>query len=166
MLPVALVAFPVIMYYRQKVSETVISLSGYEEYGLIEGAGTYTFTALLLMIAIIVWLRMGRVITKDESTRPYFNAFLLAIIITPLTWVNPSAMRAVQYYSIFLLVMIPFIVDSFDNSVFNLRKLVYITSIVVLFILFIRAAQGMEYRFFWQEMELGPNYPRGWTIID
>jgi len=113
---------------------------------------------MLLLISVLAWWRMSYVLSKNDNARPLFNAFILAIVITPLTWVNPSAMRAVQYFSIFLLVLIPAIIESFSSDRFNLRRVGYAAAIIGLIIVFAQSVWGMEYKFFWQPMDLGPNY--------
>lgn len=160
MYPLALIGFLILMYYREPVSEILRSLGGYKQsqYGVYVGAGTYTFTAMLLLVAVVAWWRMKYVLYESEKARPLFNALILAIVFTPLTWVNPSAMRVVQYFSIFLIVLIPGVIESFSSAGFNLRRVAYIVAIIGLIVLSVQSGRDMEYHFFWQEMNLGPNY--------
>jgi len=161
--PIAMIGFFVFMFYREPVSEILRNIGGYtqSQYGYSSGAGTLTFTAMLLLVAFIAWWRMKYVLHENENARPFYNAFILAIVFTPLTWVNPNAMRVVQYFSIFLLVLIPTILESFSNTGYNLRKFAYAVAIIGLIVLAAKSEWGMEYKFFWQPMELGPNYTHG-----
>lgn len=42
-------------------------------------------------------------------------AVTLAVFFTPLTFVNPSAMRVVQYFSIFMLILVPKLILAFNK---------------------------------------------------
>ncbi|MDR4508581.1 MAG: EpsG family protein [Candidatus Brocadiaceae bacterium] len=154
----ALLLFPVLMAYKTTFSRFLKEWSGYEDYGVNESAGTFTFTLMLLFVAAMALWRMKTVIRQNEATRQFYNAFILALLFTPLTWVNPSAMRMVQYYSIFMLVLLPDVVKSFQFESRTFRKTVYMVAIIVLIALFAKSNINNEYKFFWQQMELGENY--------
>lgn len=155
--PIALTLFPLIMYYREGISEIIKNIAGYENYTIYAGAGTYTFTAMLLLVSFLAWWRMKYVLFKNVKAKPLFNALIVAMALTPLTWVNPSAMRAVQYFSIFLLVLIPTVIDSFPYDRVNVRRIGFAFAIIGLIILSIQADWNTEYGFFWQVMELRPS---------
>jgi transmembrane protein EpsG len=150
--------FPVLMIFRESVSTFLMNLGGYEEYGIYADAGTHTFTLMFLLFGAVAFWRMRAVLQEDPAARPAYNAFATAMIFVPLTWVNPSGMRVVQYYSIFMLLLGPRIVHSFRRDSEEGRQVVYLCYIVVLVSLFIRSSFGFEYAFFWQDMELGANY--------
>jgi len=154
-----LLLFPLLMLYRQELSTAITEFGHYQEYSFYhEKTGTYTFTAMLLILAIVALWRMKAVVAQHEYVRRFYNAFVIAIFLTPLTWVNPSNMRAVQYYSIFLLVLVPPVVNSLEVESRGLRRLAYVVSILVLVILLVRSNIHAEYKFFWQKMALGPMY--------
>jgi hypothetical protein len=152
--------FPVLMLYRIQVTELLTNTGGevYSVYGEYEGAGTYTFTAMLLLIALASWWRFKPTLRLNPQVQPFYNALLLAILFTPLTWVNPSAMRTVQYFSIFLLLLIPSVIQSFQNQSKKTEKFIYWILILSLVLLYIKSGWQHEYRFFWQDMKLDPNY--------
>lgn len=154
----ALLLFPVLMFYKSPFSQLMQDLGGYTNFETYEGAGTYTFSFMLLLVAVVALWRMKTVLWQNETARPVYNAFVFALFFTPLTWVNPSAMRVVQYYSIFMLVLVPAVVNSFEVESMKFRKLVFMVSLYLLIGLFIRANINSEYKFFWQEMSLGENY--------
>jgi hypothetical protein len=153
-----LLLFPVLMIYQNAFCEFIVSLGNYEQYGIFEERGTYIFTSMLLLVAAVALWKMKAVIRKNKETRPIYNAFALAVFLTPLTWVNPSAMRAVQYYSIFMLVLVPAVINSLEVNLSKLQKIPYLVTVVILIVLFVRANIEIEYRFFWQTMKLGENY--------
>ncbi len=95
---------------RCKILEDIRTLK------FMQGAGTYTFTCNVITGCFMAWWRMKYVLYENENARPFFNAFILAIFFTPLTWVNPNAMRVVQYFSIFLIVLISHCIGELLNT--------------------------------------------------
>ena len=85
---------------------------GYAEQ--LEGAGSYTFTFFLLVVyagTMILYSRIPPNVDFDYSV----IAVTLAVIFTPLTFVNPAAMRVVQYFSIFMLILVPKLILAFNK---------------------------------------------------
>lgn len=154
----AILILPVLFIYKNNISGMLKIWGGYSNYEIYEGAGTYTFTALLVLIALIGRWRIDYVTQNNPLSVKHFNAFIFALIFTPLTWVNPSAMRIVQYFSIFMLVLIPLIIKTLKDKTIELHRLAYIVSIIMLIFLTMKGQGAVEYKFFWQEMPLGANY--------
>lgn len=151
--------FVLFMFFKVPVSAFFKRAGGYEDYIIpYKGAGTFTFTFMLLLIGVIAFLQMKFVIRKNRTVLSFYNAFALAIVFAPLTWVNPSAMRVVQYYSIFMLLLIPNVIQSFHHNSLKLKRFIFGFSIILLILLYIKSGWNSEYKFFWQQMELGQNY--------
>lgn len=154
-----LLLFPFLMIYSTTIFNYFSEVGGYnKDYGFYAGGGTYIFTLLMLLIAVVGLWRMKIAILQNEAVLPFYNAFILALFFTPLTWINPSAMRIVQYFSIFLLVLIPSIINSFEVKSHKLRTLVSLITIITMVTLFIAANTNYEYKFCWQRMQLPENY--------
>ncbi len=158
-----LILFPIFFEFRESLADFFKETSGYDEYGVFEGAGTFTFTLMLLLVAFLgVWRYRNTVRLYPES-KFFFVTLVLALFFTPLTWVNPSAMRVVQYFSVFLMVLLPAIINSFTIDMAKEKGRVFALAIILLLALFVRVniegGPRAEYKFFWQEMELGPHYP-------
>ncbi len=156
---IILLLFPILMIYKEEVSIFFKTIAGYDNYGVYEAAGTYTFTTMFLIITIVALIR-SKIILKDNPQARYaFNAFSIALLFIPLTWLNPSAMRVVQYFSIFMLILIPEIVNSYHTYAGNLSRYISTILIVILISLFIKSSwDAMPYGFFWEDMELSKNY--------
>ncbi len=150
--------FPIFMYFREPMSLFLKTKGGYTHYGVYEGAGTLTFTLMLLLVAVFARWRLKSVLRLSKQKNQLYNAFALAILFTPLTWVNPSAMRIVQYFSIYMLLLIPTVIQSFQDHSKETQRFVFVFTILLLIILFIKSSIGTDYKFFWQEMQLGLNY--------
>jgi hypothetical protein len=154
-----LILFPVIMVFRNSISTYLKFLGGYDEYGVYEAAGTATFTTIFVLISIVALLRSKIILQNNKKAQQYYNAFAIALLFIPLTWVNPSAMRVVQYFSIFMLLFIPEIIFSFRAISPRIKKDLTVFTIIVLIALFLKSNWNIaSYKFFWQEMRLGENY--------
>lgn len=138
-----LAGFILLFIFRVPVALFFQDVSGYD-YGVYDRAGTTNFTIVLLLVFIVALLQYRHVITRNPNAIHYYNALVAALLLTPLTWVNPSAMRAVQYYSIFLMLLIPELIWSFLPKD---RRVVYIVVVSLLLILFLRS--NTQFRFFW-----------------
>jgi hypothetical protein len=152
------IIFPVLMHFSGPIFSSLGELSGYEQYGEDEGAGSYRFTLILLLFSAVAFWRMRFVLREGPSTRPLYNALLLTIFFTPLTWVNPLAMRVVQYYSIFMVALAPKLATSFRLASVKTGRLAYGACLGVLLAYAVFRGLNTEYAFFWQEMELPENY--------
>lgn len=138
--------FPVLMVFRIPIALFFQSISGYE-YGIYQGAGTANFTILLILTAFVTIWKYKIIRKNNPQSIHYVNALLISVLATPLTWVNPSAMRVVQYYSIFLMLLVPEIIDAFKPKE---KSLVYFIIIAILLMLFIK--NNPQYMFFWQKI--------------
>jgi transmembrane protein EpsG len=156
---VMLLLLPVFMVNRNAISTYFKVLGGFEEYGINQEAGTFTFTAMFLLIAIVALKRSDFILKSNPNMVYAFNAFALALLFIPLTWVNPSAMRVVQYFSIFMLLLVPEIIHSFALISAKLKRDITIVVFIVLIALMVKAnANAAPYGFFWQDMHLQKEY--------
>lgn len=155
-----LLLFPVFMVYKNSIADYLKLLGGYEDYDQFKDAGTYTFTIMFLLISIVALWRSKTVLKCNENGQYYYNAFSIALLFLPLTWVNPNAMRIVQYFSIFMMLFIPEIIHSFQKVSIKIRKDIFRFTIILLIVLFLKSNWGdkIPYGFFWEEMRLGGNY--------
>lgn len=122
-----------------------------EEY---EGAGAYGFAAYILLLGVLLIYYCNSISIEHKNAKLILNSIAIAIILTPLTMINPSNMRIVQYYSIFGLVALPWVVKNIpisDNV--NLRYII-VSVVLTVYTIF----RNSPYAFFWQEMALRSNY--------
>jgi hypothetical protein len=152
-----LLAFWPLMFYRQEVADLARTLSGYEPIAF-DRVGTLTFTTMLLGVGVGTLWQIGRAAAHDKTISQVANAFVPAIALTPLTWADPNAMRVVQYFSIFIVVLVPRLVTSTREYPRGVETALYITCVIVPPILYALANASTEYRFFWQLMELPEFY--------
>lgn len=138
--------YPILFAFKAEVSEFIKSISGYEEYGVYEGAGTYKFTAMMMLIGYVLYARYKKLNTANLDVAFSIKTYFIALLLIPLTYINPSAMRVVYYFSIYLIILIPSILSSFKGST---NVLAVYASAVTLIILFINAGAGGNYIFYW-----------------
>jgi hypothetical protein len=157
---IILFLFPFFMIFKDSVANLVNVIGGYEEYQNYEGAGTFTFTALFIFISLLALIRSKIILKNNPNSQHYFNAFAIAILFLPLSWINPSALRIILYFSIFMLLFIPEILFSFLTISKKAKTDVTILTIVLLLSLFIKTNLNNEirYGFFWEEMRLNEQY--------
>lgn len=155
-----LMLFPLLMIFKSNMGNYLSVLGGYEQYSEFEGAGTYTFTAIFMLISIIALWRSKIIIKNNSNAQHFYNAFVIALLFIPLTWVNPTTMRIVQYFSIFMLLFIPEIIHSFQSISTKIKADITRFTIILLIVLFLKSNwnRDISYAFFWQEMRLGQNY--------
>ena len=110
----ALALFPVLMIFNGPISIYLASLAGYDEYGIYQSSGAYTFTFFLLLFTIALIWRMRIMIWMDPNVKKGLIVFIVAVVFAPLVWANPVAMRVVQYFSIFMMVLLPSLVATFE----------------------------------------------------
>lgn len=130
--------------FRNQLLSFLQSIVGYGSYQQYEGASAGTFMFLLLAMAIYVFVFWERIETSDNPLlNMSVNALMIAAFFSSLLLINPSTMRVVQYYSIFLLFLIPDLALPFDQKSQN-QFLIIISGTMILLLLL----QGPQYSFF------------------
>lgn len=156
-----LVLFPVIMIFRNYLTFFLIGIGGYEEYEEFKGAGTFTFTAIFIFISIVALLKRKIILKQNPVNINYYNAFAVSLLLLPLSWINPSLLRITMYFSVFMILLIPEIIQSFQTISVRIRRNLVVVSVMILFLLYFKAnysKENSDYRFFWEEIKLGKNY--------
>ena len=129
---------------RNQLLAFLQSIVGYESYQQYEGAAAGTFMFLLMAMVIYVVVFWERISLSDNSVlNMSINALMIAAFFSPLLLINPSMMRLVQYYSIFMLFIIPDLSLVFDKKSQNLFLLI-ISSVMIILLLI----QRPRYSFF------------------
>jgi transmembrane protein EpsG len=156
----AIFIFPLAMIYRKPLAIIMAKASGswvYLNYALSDyKASAPIFTALIILLVIVGLIFMRYALNLNPDVSPFYTAIALSFIFTPLIWVDPSFMRVVQYFSIFMVFFIPKIIDIVTLSDQRIKTAIYVCIYLILIFLVIK--NGGEYKFFWQEMDLGENY--------
>lgn len=163
-LPILLI-FPFLMIFRNRIVAIIASTSDdsrvtqyfVDQY---DGAGTYVFTSLIILVALWGFINLKK-LTSDRRNHAAINAISLALSLTPLTWFDPNLMRLVMYYSIFLLIFIP---TSIDVARIPRKLRMAVIGFTIIFTSYFAIYKNQNYGFFWQEMKLGAHYQFDKTI--
>lgn len=149
---VIILSFP----FRNQLLSLLQSIVGYEQYGDTGTASAGTFMFLLILLAIFITI-FYRVILKkskenmnaEQQSMLVFsiNALMVACFFSPLLLINQSFMRVVQYYSIFMLFILPqckLVFVKKDNILFE----TLCSGVMILLLI----SNQPVYHFFWQEI--------------
>lgn len=143
--------------YGSQFAGMLMMGSSFEQYAMYiegyEGAGAYGFAAFILLLGALLIYYHKSIVTKEQSANLILNSIAVAILLTPLTMIDPSNMRIVQYYSIFALFALPWVISNVEISNIKNRYI-----IIILLLTAYTMSRGHEYAFFWQDMALGENY--------
>jgi hypothetical protein len=150
---IALFLFIIIFVFKRYVVTILITDTVYETYlSDLAGRGTLGFTSLLLLVVLLSYFIIDKMAKVYPNYILYYNGILMALVLVPLTWVNSNAMRVVQYYSIFLIVFAPKIIEVLYRKNILFKRIAYFICIVIL-LSFILKAPSL-YKFFWEESSI------------
>lgn len=102
------IVIALVFAFRYQFLSVLQILVGYENYQYYEGASAGMFMYLLIAVAIFVTLFYENIISVNTEFQSIsINALMMSCVFCPLLLINPSFMRVVQYYSIFLIFLLP-----------------------------------------------------------
>lgn len=155
----AFVTFAPMWIFGQTIGKTIISgtiFDTYETYleGNVETSGALGFAALILLSGFLC-LKFIKVTNELDKWRPLLHSVAFSLFYTPMTSIGPSQMRIIQYYSIFLVILMPVLLKSLKIT---WKLSMNIEMYAFLFFSIYAISRGSSYGFFWEPMKLGINY--------
>ncbi|MBE6827710.1 MAG: EpsG family protein [Ruminococcaceae bacterium] len=139
-----LVLIPVTFIFNKQIFSILGYLVGYE-YSELENKGAYGFTILYAAVLVMMLLFLKKIKENCENYKMLYNALFMGMLFIPIVFVNPTSMRVVQYYSLFIMLSVPELYRAISK---NYRGLFFIGSIAALFL--VTNVYSYEYVFFWQ----------------
>ncbi len=139
-----LALFPIIAVFRNQFLDLMNFISGYE-YEELQSSGATTFTFFYIVIVAVSLILLKYIRANCENYKMYYNALFLGMLFLPLVFVNPALMRVVQYFSVYLMLLVPEIILSIQKKY---RNLAYLAVVIVL--MFITNIYTTSHSFFWQ----------------
>ena len=113
---IAIIAIVLSWAFRTQLMRFFGQTMGYETYiDQFEGAGTLTFT-LFMLIILLGTIVLFPFTDKSKEVKDMVVSLVIAIFFIPLTYIDPSAMRIVQYFSIFILLLVPRLIDTLETK--------------------------------------------------
>lgn len=141
-----IVGIVVLFILRSQFTNLLATMGGYEEYSdQYEGAGTINFSIISIMILAISMWKYNKLMEIDKYSPVYINACIISCMLLPITFIDPSNLRAVFYYSIFTMILIPDVIHCFEGK----DRTIVMAAIIIL-LLFMYFKNDHIYRFFWQ----------------
>lgn len=137
-------AIPILFIFRNQFFYLLGNLVGYE-YGELESGGAYGFTTVYMAVVLCAILLLRYVKLRTPDYKLYYNALFMGALLLPLVFVNPTAMRVVQYYSLYIMFLMPSFISCFSKK---LQTPVY--TVMVLVLLMMTNVYARTYTFFWQ----------------
>lgn len=145
---VIFVCFVAFFVFNEPLLKLLANMFGYENYeNIYDAGGANTFTLMYLLVIFVGLWRKPQILKKYPEATMAFNALFIGMVFIPIVYVNPSVMRVVQYFSVYLMLMVPYIINSFKDI--KERRVVVGIVVIVLILLFI--STNPQYKFFWQE---------------
>lgn len=121
----------------------------YNGYIQTDGASAGTFLFLLIAVGIVVTLFHKNILKySPENGRLLINALMIAVLFSSLLLINENFMRIVQYYSLYLVLLLPEMESIMEKP--RDKKIYRIAAECVLILLLIN--KNPDYVFFWQEI--------------
>lgn len=145
----ALLLFP----FGKAFASFLVTISGTNNYmnfvnSDYETQGAKTF-AIMMVGMLVLLLKYGNNLIKENDKNEFLlKTFSLAVLFTPFTWIDPSMMRLVQYFSIFIVILLPLIITQIEHSNSKIGKITYIFTL--LFYIYITLGRQNYYVFFWE----------------
>lgn len=136
------------LIFRQRLYVPIMLFLTYDEEqaeSIYMPGRTFTFTFLMLGVLVLAFSVYPLVNKRRSDAKFLYNALIMAAILVLMTMQNQSFMRVQQYYSLFVLLAIPEIIQSMDKKY---RSLVYFVIAGAMVLMFITTHP--RYRFFWQ----------------
>lgn len=117
---------------------------GYEGYLDNDFGGTETFTLLILLVFLVSLWRWTRTLDAAPSAFVNLGAIAPATLFATLTLYNQSFMRAQQYFSLLLVLLIPNLVASFSE-----KDRVWIRFALTMLLGLLLVRNAPHYLFYW-----------------
>lgn len=151
---VGLLAFLCVVTFYQQIGAFFLMndaiYGGYMENSYYGEASKPIMVVLLMAIFyFIILFSLNRDIDIYEN-RLYYYGSLVAIILTPLLWLDPSLLRLVVFFCPFLGLNIG---NAIENS--KMKSILFVSLIVILSS---KSLSSSEYKFMWQDMQMHERY--------
>jgi len=138
-------AFAGLLFFKDLFVKIVVAVTGYTNFANQHSSGTYNFTIMYVAICALIAWRSKKIVQGSKEIQVWVNAVYLGLMLVPLTFINSTTMRGVQYFSVFLMLLVPKALDTFE---YKERKIVQWLMVFALGVMFFKNMP--QYRFFWQ----------------
>ena len=110
------------------------------DYYEIKNTNPFGFLVLVFMVAIVGILFKNNAIKTDKSFSCSLMILCTGAVLLPFITIGDNAKRLVEYYSIFMILVIPGVLDGIDDEkVYMLSNIGVIVGLISLFIIYLLA---------------------------
>lgn len=137
-----------VFVFRDSVFNILKLFSGYGAYVKSEMASGGAFMLLIIAMAAVYTVFYKQIgISNSAQLNMASNSLFMACIFTPLLLVNESCMRIVQYYSIFIMILLPEYKHIFKKDSQTVFSAIVCAAMILLLI-----RNHPTYHFFWESV--------------
>ena len=127
--------------------KVLIDNQSYDAYVQTKGAGAGTFMYLLIAVGLVITFFYKNLLKyNEENATLIINAIMLAVFFSSLLLINESMMRILQYYSLYLVLLLPelecIMHTTRDKNIYRLAACVLMVALLI--------NKEPSYVFFWQ----------------
>lgn len=143
---IAIIIVVVVAILGKSFYGPIAVLLGFEEEQMkYSKGGAETYAAVLSIICIVILLFYYFYKDRTENATRIFNITLLTLMSSLLVFQNQGFMRIQQYYSLFLCVSFPEVIESFEK-----KSKIFVYIVTISFLIFYLIRNNPQYLFFWQ----------------
>lgn len=152
---ISLIGFLGVLMFPEYIAEILGGSSDiYSEYAVgsyyQRASKPYMVILLILILYVICWM----ILLKDkecENKKMLYYGSTLTFLFTPLIWADPSTLRLLSYFGLFMPILLGNYIHFIPNSQMMFK-------IIILIFVFKAAISSDNFRFMWQYMELHERY--------
>ena len=142
---VALIIGFILLGFSTPLWEFVGEWLHYEDFLENDIGGTGTFVALYFLVLIIAIVQFPHIIDNNPDAYRTFNILWLGSMMVAMAYVNQSFMRVQQYYTLYLMLLLPDIIRSFKDE-----QRLLVAGVGCGMLVFFFAMNNPKYLFFFQ----------------
>lgn len=151
-----LCSFPIMVSLGNAFTLQLAIISGSEDYLAYaeqESVGAINLILFYFVIAFVGYIRYWKENEWLKKKSYIFNAISLGVFFLPLTLNSANLVRVVQYYSIFLLVFVGYVLAPVDDV--RMKPIIKLMQILLIGALIYKLfSTPVDYAFFWQNMQI------------
>lgn len=143
---------PFVIWYAAPIMLFLASLLANDYYTTYadseSNGGSFTYIILMELLSLFCYIAINSTELSENKRKKLLYVMLPMLTMTaPLITLNGAMIRAGQYFTLYMMLLVPIAIDSFSKN--NERTMLYIGMIAALIVLTLRG-NDFTYYFFWQ----------------
>ena len=139
-------AGPIMLYLASFLANDYYSVYGAKESS--GGGVVYVFLMETLSLFCYISIKKER-LENDNNVSLLYPMLPLLTATVPLITLDGSMIRIGQYFTLYMMLLVPYAIDAFAKSLSNRKSLYFV---MIAFLLVLSFSDGFNYHFFWQEV--------------